>query len=206
MSSATAPMVPPVPEVRHPFGLPMGTIRATLALLICGFVWLVLLWPHDNVRLPLAHFFMGSMVFMAFVTHPGLQPGEGRSVAPWVLRLLFVAGSIGVVAYAVYQDWAKVTTRLVPDVNEFRDWWLAYLGVTVGGFLLGRVIRLVLGNHNTFFWSLQSWLSVLALLMMIGEFLLFMVFASSTDRPDAILHAWQAVQLLAVSAYFACRT
>lgn len=204
MSVVMAPSIPP--RVRHPFGLPMGTIRATLALLICGFVWLVLLWPHDNVRLPLAHFFMGSMVFMAFVTHPRLPNEERRSVAPWMLRLLFVAGSVGVVAYAVYKDWAKVTTRLVPDVNEFREWWLVYLGVTVGGFLFGRSVRLVLGNHSTFFWSFRAWLSVLALLMMAGEFLLFIIFASSTERPDAILHAWQAVQLLAVSAYFACRT
>ncbi len=204
MSVATAP--PAVPEVRHPFGLPMGTIRATLALLICAFVWLVLLWPHDTVKLPLAHFFMGSMVFMAFVTHPGLPTGAGRAVAPWVLRGLFAAGSLGVVAYAVYTDWAQVTTRLVPDVSEFKEWWLAYLGVTVGGFVLGRLLRLVLGNASPFFQTLRAWLSVLAMMMMVGEFLLFIAFSSATERPDAFLHAWQAVQLLAVSAYFACRT
>lgn len=105
MSVATAPAV--TPEVRHPFGLPLGTIRATLALLICGFVWLVLLWPHDNVKLPLAHFFMGSMVFMAFVSNPRLPNGEGRSIAPWVLRVLFAVGSLGVMAYAVYTDWCR---------------------------------------------------------------------------------------------------
>jgi hypothetical protein len=204
MSVATA--LPATSEVRHPFGLPMGTIRATLALLICGFVWLVLLWPHDNVKLPLAHFFMGSMVFMAFVTHPSLPNGEGQSIAPWVLRVLFVVGSIGVVAYAVFTDWAQVTTRLVPDLNEFKDWWLAYLGVTVGGFVAGRLLRLLLGNSNLFFQSLRAWLSVLATMMMLSEFLFFIAFSSATERPDAFLHAWQAVQLLAVSAYFACRT
>ena len=204
-AAAAAPTIAPT-EPPLPFGLPLGTIRGTLALLICGFVWMVLLWPHDNVKLPLAHFFMGSMVFMAFVTHPGLPNGEGRSIAPWVLRLLFVVGTIGVVAYAVFQDATKVTTRLVPDVTEFKEWWLAYLGVTVGGFLVGRVLRLVLGNGSTFFRSVRAWLSVLALLMMAGEFLLFLIFSSATERPEPLLHAWQAVQLLAVSAYFASRT
>jgi hypothetical protein len=206
MSVATA--VQPVPEVRHPFGLPMGTIRGTLALLICGFVWLVLLWPYDNVKLPLAHFFMGSMVFMAFVSHPALGSGEGRAVGPWLLRVAFAVGSLGVVAYAVYHDWEQVTSRLVPNVDEFRQWWLAYLGVTVGGFVVGRVLRLVLGNANPFFQSVRAWLSVLALLMMSGEFLLFIAFSSTESgfASSQFVHAWQAVQLAAVSAYFATRT
>jgi len=205
--STASPVAAPVPEVQHPFGLPMGTIRATLALFICGFVWLVLLWPHDSVKLPLAHFFMGSMVFMAFVTHPALPRGAGDSVGPWVLRVLFVFGSVGVVAYAVYTDWDQVTKRLVPNVEEFKQWWLLFLGVTVGGFMVGRVFRLALGNANPFFQSLRAWLSVLALMMMCGEFLLFIAFSSSEQSGvNQFLHSWQGVQLLAVSAYFGSRT
>jgi hypothetical protein len=202
VSVASAP--PAVPEVQHPFGLPMGTVRGVLALLICGFVWLVLLWPTET-KLPLAHFFLGSMVFMAFVSHPALPTGAGKSVAPWVLRVLFAGGSIGVVAYAVYTDWESVTKRLVPDVDEFRGWWLMFLGVTVGGFLVGRLFRLALGNANPFFQSLRAWLSVLALLMIAGEYLLFIAFNSAADRPDAFMHAWHGVELAAVSAYFGSR-
>lgn len=194
-----------VPEVKNPFGLPLGTIRGTLALLICGFVWLVLLWPHDNVKLPLAHFFMGSMVFMAFVTHPAVNAGKGESTfLPWLLRAVFAVGSLGVVAYAVYSDWEQVTKRLVPSEQEFKQWWLLYLGGTVGGFMVGRVLRLVLGTASPFFQSIRAWLSLLAIFMMLGEFLLFIAFASSEQSSglDQFLHAWQGVQLLAVSAYF----
>lgn len=202
MSVATAQSA--VPEVRHPFGLPMGTIRGTLALLICGFVWLVLLWPTET-KLPLAHFFLGSMVFMAFVSHPTLPTGAGKSVAPWVLRVLFAGGSIGVVAFAVYTDWESVTKRLVPDVDEFRAWWLMFLGVTVGGFLVGRLLRLVFRSTSPFFQSLQAWLSVLAMLMIVGEYLLFIAFNTASSKPDAFMHAWHGVELAAVSAYFGSR-
>jgi hypothetical protein len=198
-----------VPEVKNPFGLPLGTIRATLALLICAFVWLVLLWPHDTVKLPLAHFFMGSMVFMAFVTHPTVSGGKGESTfAPWVLRVLFVVGSLGVIAYAVYTDWEQVTKRLVPSELEFKQWWLLYLGVTVGGFMVGRLLRLMLGTASPFFQSIRAWVSLLAMFMMLGEFLLFIAFASSEPNSgqEQFLHAWQGVQLLAVSAYFGSRT
>ena len=206
MSVASAG-VPVDPTVRHPFGLPMGTIRGVLALLICGFVWLVLLWPHDGVKLPLAHFFLASLVFLAFVTHPGQSQAGGSSVTSWILRLLFAGGSIGVLVFlGLNSDWRRVTDRLVPDVEEFRGWWLAYLAVVFGAFLGGQLLRLVFGNQNPFFQSVRAWLSVLALLMMLGEFLLFMAFASASSRPEDFLHVWQAVQLGAVSAYFGART
>ncbi|MCU0703646.1 MAG: hypothetical protein MUF18_06695 [Fimbriiglobus sp.] len=209
MSVASVQPAASLPEVRYPFGLPLGTIRATLALMICGFVWLVLLWPHDNVKLPLAHFFMGSMVFMAFVSHPGVPTTRGESTfLPWLLRAIFAIGSLGVVAYAVYTDWDQVTKRLVPSEREFKDWWLLFLGVTVGGFLLGRFLRLIMGNGSPFFQSLRAWLSVLAMFMILGEFLLFIAFASSEQSPgvDQFFHAWQGAQLVAVSAYFGSRS
>ena len=192
--------------VRTPFGLPPGTIRGVLALLICGFVWLVLLWPND-AKLPLAHFFLASLVFMAFVSHPGVTPVDGSRFIPWVLRVVFAVGSVGVLAYAVYTDWQRVTERLVPDTGDFRAWWLTYLAVTAGGFLAGRLMRLVLGIGNPFFHSVRAWVSVLALLMMVGEFLFFIINASDPEhRVDPFLHVWQAIQLAAVSAYFASRT
>ena len=191
---------------RTPFGLPAGSVRGLLALLICGFVWIVVLWPAD-VRLPLAHFFLASMVFMAFVSQPALVPVGGTRFIPWVLRVLFAVGTVGVLAYAVFADWHRVTDRMVPDVEQFKAWWLTYLGVTIGGFLGGRVVRLVLGNGNPFFQSLRAWLAVLALFMMAGEFLLFIANASDAGHTlSNFLHYWQAVQLAAVSAYFASRT
>lgn len=207
MSVASAPAA--LPEARHPFGLPLGTIRGTLALMICGFVWLVLLWPHDGVKLPLAHYFLGSMVFLAFVTHPALPTGAGRSVAPWLLRLAFAGGSVGVlVLLGMTSEWDRVSARLLPDLDEFKWWFLPFVAVTGGGFLIGRLFRLVLGNASPFFQSLRAWLSVLALLMMLAEFLLFMAFASvePTANQYQFLHVWQSVQLLAVSAYFGSRT
>lgn len=207
--SAAAEGVTVDPAARHPFGLPMGTIRGTLALLICGYVWLVLLWPHDGVKLPLAHFFLGSLVFMAFVTHPGVQAVGGTHVLPWLLRVAFALGSVGVLVYlGMTSEWDRVSGRLLPDLDEFKWWFLPYVAVTAGGFLLGRVFRLMLGNASPFFQSMRAWLSVLAMLMMLAEFLFFMAFGSAEQTVGSyqFLHVWQAVQLGVVSAYFACRT
>lgn len=190
----------------NPLGLPAGTVRGTMALLICGFVWLVLLWPHEGVKLPLAHYFLGSMVFMAFVTNPHVQ-GKRGAITPWLLRFLFIGGTAGVFVYSAYSDWHQVMDRLLPEDAEFRGWWLPYFGWTGGGFLFGHLLRVVFGNKNPFFQTLRAWLSVLGIFMMLGEYLLFIAFASATDnRPEMFMHVWQSIQLAAVSAYFGART
>ena len=52
----TAPVAATQAELaaRTPFGLPAGSIRGFLALLICAFVWMVLLLPQQNIKLPQA--------------------------------------------------------------------------------------------------------------------------------------------------------
>ena len=34
------------PAVQHPYGLPMGTVRGFMSLLICSFFWIFLLLPE----------------------------------------------------------------------------------------------------------------------------------------------------------------
>ncbi len=191
------------PVVRHPFGLPLGTVRATLALLICGFVWMVLLW-HTDQKLPLSHFFLGSFVLLSFVSSPSLPSGSEKNWLPWALRGLFAVVSLGVVGYAISQDYHSVTSKLVPEDFEFRNWWLPFLAVTAGGFGLGRLSRLVLGTENRVFESIRAWLSVVAMILMAGEFVLFITMGSN-DGAYGFLHIWQAIQLALVSAYFGTR-
>src|SRR5688572_20180241 len=84
----------------QPLGLAMGSIRGFMSLLICGFFWLVLLWPGDTVVKPfLGHFFLLTLVLMAFASNP--NQGEAPSFLPWLMRLLFAGGSVLVVLYVM---------------------------------------------------------------------------------------------------------
>ena len=202
----TAGVIDSVNNPRHPFGLPQGSVRGFLSLLICGFVWMVLLWPSPDepaaMKLPLSHFFLMALVLMAFSTSPHLQMGESK-LLPWVLRVLFVGGSVGVVLYALFRD-PHSLAKLTPDTAEFALWWGPYLGVLAGGFAFGLFLRFVLGRENQVFQTIRAWLSVIGMLMMLGEFVLFMTMRTQPSA-DNFLHVWQAVQLAAVSAYFGTR-
>jgi len=192
---------------RHPFGLPLGSVRAFLSLLICGFFWMILLWPSDQVAKPLlGHFFLLAMVLMAFSSAPTVHNAGESALLPWVLRILFVGGSIAVVAYTLLKDPAQFSARMTPDVAEFRDWWGPLMAVTASGFAAGLLLRVVLGRTSAVFLTLRSWLGLIGMIMLALEFALFLAFLSSEPgKTEGFFHIWQAVELGVVAAYFGTR-
>jgi hypothetical protein len=195
-----------VNEPRHPFGLPMGSVRGFMSLLICGFFWLVLLWPGDTpVRPLLGHFFLLALVLMAFASSPTRAGDGGSPFLPWLLRVLFVGGSVAVVLFCMFQYPERLQTRLTPDPAEFRDWWGPYLATMAIGFSAGLFIRFVLGREHPLFQTFRAWLSVVGMVMLVLEIGLFVMFTTAENKPVDFLRYWQAVELAFVSAYFGTR-
>ncbi len=196
-----------VNEPRHPFGLPLGSVRGFMSLLICGFFWLVLLWPGDDIVKPLlGHFFLLALVLMAFASSP-TQAGDGESspFLPWLLRLLFVGGSVAVVLFTLFEFPDRLQTRLTPDQAEFRNWWGPFLATMAIGFAAGLFVRFVLGRQHPLFLTFRAWLSVVGLVMLALEIGLFVMFTTAENKPAEFLRYWQAVELAFVSAYFGTR-
>ncbi len=197
----------PIDTMRQPFGFPAGTIRGFLSLLICAFFWLVLLWPSDAIAKPLlGHFFMLALVLMAFAsTHADHSGNADRSYAPWLMRMLFVGGSVAVVAFTLVKDPAQFSARLTPNVEEFSNWWGTFLAVTAGGFAFGLFIRFALGRTNPIFLTLRAWFSVVAMVMLALELALFVAFTSADAKPESFMRYWQSFEVAMVAAYFGTR-
>lgn len=200
--------IDPVNDSRTPFGLPTGTVRGFFSLLICGFFWLIMLWPHKEgmpeIRAVLGHFFMLALVFMAFASHPSGESGRGAFL-PWMMRLLFIGGTVIVVAFAWYKDPALLKTRLTPDAAEFAEWWMPYLVTMAAGFGFGVLLRMILGRTNQVFLTIRSWLSVVGMILLCVEYALFLGYSSAENKPIEFFRIWQAVELVIVSAYFGTR-
>jgi hypothetical protein len=195
-----------VHEPRHPFGLPLGSVRGVMALLICAFFWMVLLWPGEDLVKPLlGHFFLLALVLLAFASSPGQRGERGSPFLPWILRVLFVGGSVAVVAITLVQFPERFQTRLTPDPVEFRDWWGPFLATMSIGFAAGLFIRFVLGREHPLFQTLRAWLSVVGITMLSLELALFVMFTTADNKPAEFLRYWQAVEIAFVSAYFGTR-
>src|SRR5436190_1513765 len=56
--------------VRHPLGLPPGSVRAVLALMIAGLFWLLLALPDEYPeKVPLFIYVLLGLVFLFFGSH-----------------------------------------------------------------------------------------------------------------------------------------
>ena len=193
---------------RQPFGLPLGSVRGFLSLLICGFFWIVLLLPDTQpLQALLAHFFMLVLVVLLFSPYSKWDnvSDVGPRTLPWALRVICVGGSIAVVAFVAVKFPERLSTRLTPDPNEVKDWWATYLAVTAGGFSFGQLLRFVLGRQNPIFQTLRAWMSLLAMLLLLGEILFWVAINSAENKPEEFIHIYQAFDLGLIAAYFGTR-
>lgn len=201
---ATAPAATGPVQEYPTFGLPSGSVRGFLSVLICSFFWIVLLFPADSpIKAPLGHFFLLTLVFMAFASQPILD--VRAHLLPWLMKVLFVGGSAAVLTIAVYQNSALAASRLTPGEAEIAQWPLL-LGCLAGGFGTAIFLRFVLGRHNKFFMTLRAWVGVIAMLLLFVETILqFLVLPGMSDKNPDSLKVWEGVIIAVTAAYFGSR-
>jgi hypothetical protein len=190
----------------HTYGLPVGTVRGFLSVLICSFFWIVLLYPSDaELRVPLAHFFLLSMVFLAFASQP-LSELHTQRFLPWLMRFIFVGGSIAVIAYVLYKDPQRLPTRLTPNPDEIGQ-WPVLLACLAGGFAAGLLLRFILGRNSPLFMTIRAWLGIIATLLLLFETLFqFVILPNMSDKPGLdTLQVWEGVLIAVTAGYFGTR-
>jgi hypothetical protein len=190
----------------NPYGLPMGTVRGFLSVLICSYFWILLLQPDGSPLVaPLGHFFLLTLVFLAFASHP-MQEARTSAFLPWLMRFIFVGGSAAVIAYVAVRHPDRLATRLTPDPADMAQ-WPVLLGCLAGGFGVALFIRFLLGRNNTLFLTLRAWIGVIAMLLLIFETLFqFVILPNMSDKPSVTaLEVWEGILIACVAAYFGSR-
>lgn len=195
----------PIGDVQHPYGLPMGTVRGFMSLLICSFFWIFLVLPEGSKgppTAPLGHFFLLTLVFLSFASHHG-RPSE---FLPRLIRFLFVGGSIAVVAYIGVTHADRLAARLTPNVADIGQ-WPVLLGTLSAGFAVGILSRLVMGGESTAFQVVRGWTGIIAMLLLITETVVqFLVIPTLSDPPGpAVMKVWEGVVIAFTAAYFGTR-
>ena len=187
-----------------PFGLPAGSVRGFLSVLICSFFWIVLLIPADqNIKAPLGHFFLLTLVFLSFASHP-VQQARAHFL-PWLMRVLFVGGSAAAVAVAVVKNPDLAAARLTPDENQIFK-WPVLLACLAGGFGVALFMRFVLGRRSEVFMTIRAWVGTIAMLLLIVETLLqFVILPTIPEKNLEALKVWEGTIIAVVAAYFGSR-
>jgi hypothetical protein len=219
--ATTMPMVHPELYRRQPLGLPRGSVRSVLALIIFGSVLALMLLPDDRrVPIPLYLFYLmflilgsyfGAQSHHAHLGHAGEKPP--LYLPRGTIRVVIVLASLAVVGYGIYEYGDAFLQRLQPDLTQLRgDPYLPL--VVAGAFFLGliwaRITRSLFGRNGevpAWVQDIQAWLALLAVLGMVVD-LLRLVVINPTLSDDRMIHlpTWEAILAGIVAFYFGARS
>ena len=194
---------------QHPFGLPLGTVRAFMAVLILANFWTVLLWPGATAKPLLGHFFMLPLVLYSFtLSRDPRSENFFHRILPFFLRLLLILGTVAVTAFVVSNGVENYRERLTPDFVEFSEYWMPFAASLGIGLVGGITLNALFGPSGEFFRTARAWLSVVSMVMLTIELVLFLIHLRSTSGDLGFLNFlrnYQVVQIGIVSAYFGTR-
>lgn len=160
--------LPPVPprRVRHPLGLPAGSVRALLALMVLGVLWVLALKARDaEGRVPVLYIYLQSVMiliiahYFAVRTHEVRHPGESLPLGlpRGTVRVILLAGYIGLVGWVVYHQ-----TEFEQPAAGHVVLPLILLAGFLAGFVLGRLGRWLGGGPSAgWLQDMQAWVALL---------------------------------------------
>jgi hypothetical protein len=198
--------------VRPPLGLPPGSIRGILSLLIVTQFWLLLLLPEQyKVPIPINLYLLMTLVAVFFVSHgKSITSAGGNYPSPLylpggTLRLIIIAGTALVIGYLYMNHPERLEERLRPAEGQFAQWPLL-IGAYVGGFLLGYVFRFMPFRHFWAFQAFQAWLSMIAMALLFAEVIIQAFINPSLKNEGWDLHKWEAIVTAVTAWYFGTRS
>ena len=199
-----------MPNPRPPLGLPPGSIRGILSILIVSIFWILLLVPDEKaIKIPLNLYFLLSLVMVFFVAHgKSIARREDPHPSPfWLpggtLRFLIVVGTIAVITYIAFEHPERFD-RLNLDLEQLGRWkfYMAALGI---GFLLGYCRRILPFKHEWWFQAFQAWVAIIAMAILFFELVFQTLINIHLQNPVEGL-AWHTAVTGIVAFYFGSRS
>ena len=209
MSDAAAPVK------RHALNLPAGSVRAIHVLGIVGLVCAIIqIRPQDGVVpvppyliyllfLMLGHYFAAHGVTIASRADPQASP---LYLPGGAVRLLIIVALIASIGTRLYLDEPGLVAQFEASVELLKS--QPYLPLVIlGGFLLGVIIRIIVGRDNPpMAWQdFEAWISVLALVGLGIAAVIHLVVQPSLTEPYE-MPLWESILGGVIAFYFGARS
>ncbi|QVL34633.1 hypothetical protein KIH39_12210 [Telmatocola sphagniphila] len=202
--------VPDDDDLRPPLGLPPGSVRAILSILITVQLWVLLSLPQNvTTSVPLNLYFLLAMVMIFFISHgstiayaKGL--GNPLYLPRGVIRFLLLGGTIGILVYQYQFDSDRLWSRLTPSSDQI-PYFPQFLLSTGIGFLLGILLRPLPSSRSPFLQTIMAWLSIVSAIGMTAEVIIQCLIMPHIVQEINLL-LWQSILTGMVSFYFSLRS
>jgi hypothetical protein len=203
-------------QARHPLGLPAGSVRALLAIMVFGTIWALLLMPKEKgVFVPLYLYYLAFLIVGAYFTgrsHSSPTDPPPLFLPRGTLRILFAAGFVGALAFAFYRDPSlleriQVNPQDTPTMLTPIVLLLAFLV----GVLVSRLAKLVLATEYglpAWYQDTLAWVSILSVLGLALVVIYYLVISPSvpTERRIDLPVGVQLTLSGIVAFYFGARS
>jgi hypothetical protein len=197
--------------VRHPLGLPAGSVRAVLALIVLGSMWALMFFDKE---IPLYLIYLMFLVIGSFFAAHGYSIAGPGHASPLhlprgTLRTLIILGFVAILGWRYYNnpDWHSLL-NLKEATKEQPYLPLVLLGAFFAGILVARIVHLLSRAQGPAPWfqDIQSWVALLSALGFAGLVLVQFVINPGL-REDQQLSMKTAETILGalVAFYFGAR-
>ncbi|MBM4070098.1 MAG: hypothetical protein FJ271_14265 [Planctomycetes bacterium] len=187
---STTPTIPaPIAPPRHALGLPEGSVRTILALLVTGLVCAVMLVPSRNgVVTPIPPYLLYLLFlilghFFATLGHYHARPWP-LHLPPFFVRLIIIGALMGTVAYLYSNDPDDLQRKWEASMDMIRaNWYLPVL--LLAGFFVGVVLRSIVGRTNppVFVQDLEAWVALIGVIGLCIAGFIHLVINPSLQNP-----------------------
>jgi hypothetical protein len=200
---------------RQPLGLPAGSVRALLTLMILGLIWALLLMPDEKeIQIPLYLYYLMFLILGHFFAAHGhsIAGSETGTASPLylprgTLRTLIFLGFLAVFGsrYYFHRDFEDFLRLREPLLQQ------PYLPlVIIAGFFLGVFVNRVVVQSvgiTPWFQDMLAWVALLATFGLGAEVVIQLIINPSLD-PDRRLQLYPVHVVLSaiISFYFGARS
>lgn len=194
---------------RHPLGLPPGSVRSLLMVMIVGlFIALIALPATQPVTMPAFLYLLLPLLLVYLVAHGRLTTDDETRpplhLPKGAIPVLVTVALVAVIAWKYTIDRNALMARLQPSADQLQN-WPYLLAALIGGFLVGRLLSMGPWKHTAMFKDLLAWLSLLCMLGL-GIETLAVIFVHPSLPEGLNLHKLEAGLTAAVALYFGARS
>ncbi|HYV37362.1 MAG TPA: hypothetical protein VE988_16760 [Gemmataceae bacterium] len=175
----------PMPVPRHALGMPRGSVRAILALMVVALVCaLMLIPPREDkpIVIPSYLLYLLFLVVGHYFAARGHARGEGNAWGSQPLNLprgcIRLTILVALTATCIY--------RWTSDPEGFKAQWLASVKaleeapllpvIVLLGFFAGALLRMVIGDQPPPAWQdMEAWVSLIAVILMAASAMIHLV-------------------------------
>lgn len=203
-------------RVNYPLGLPPGSVRAILSIVITGMFLVLATYPQPEgsppLKIPLFLFALLPMVLLFYIAHGrSIRPPESNVYSPLYLprgtiRLLLAVAFYGILGYQYFTNHDELISRLTPDPADVWKVPPLMFAITVG-FLIGHVVRIGPWRNSPVYQNFMAWASLIALLLLLVDVVLEFVIKPSVQSDFQFdPFAFEAFLCGVIAFYFGARS